>query len=549
MHLFLKILVAVLIFFTPFSFAATEPWAFCIVQGLLLLAWIVLLIWRREFFYSHLFKPVAYVFLVLIGLGLLQSCFAHTLLQSSVWYPVTLIRLYTFDHLSLFVTYFGVVCLAFQVYASFDEVKQLLGCLVVCGLAVALCALIFPHGTYIIKLTGIRQATEAVGPFLNRNHGGLFLAMNALLALGLFFTYQLQGLKALGSQAKRTFVVKQCWLGAVVLGLILAAVFSRSRGAMLSLFIGLFSYALLCMWCVPQQIRKRLKRIFYTLLLLGASCAWIYAHIPQINEFSHRTSGVSADIRQMMYRGAVDILKQYPIWGIGEGALPVVIPSYTEVRLSHYIEHLHNDWLEMTVEIGLIGAGLVLIGFIWFAVLALKKLKRLPPHKQFLFAALLSALLAMSIGCLVDFHFFIPGCSLVFLWALGGCLSPTFHKGHVHAIHMGWVIKIIILACFFAACVIPFQKARAWRAVWFGKGLKTEGKLKAYQQGLAYYPSPRNAVRLGNAYYNASKYEDEWIMQVYYLELAQQIAQEYLEKYPKDKELSQLYLRTRRQLD
>ncbi len=549
MHLFLKILVTLLIFFTPFSFAATEPWAFSIVQGLLLLAWILLLSWRREFFYSPLFKPVAYVFLILIGLGLLQSCFARTLLENPVMYPVTLMRLYTLDHLSLFVTYFGVACLASQVYASFDEVKQLLVCLVVCGLAVALCSFIFPNGQYIVKLTGIRYAAGAVGPFLNRNHGGLFLTMNALLALGLFFTHQLQSLKTLGVQGKREFIVKQCWLGTLVLGLIVAAVFSRSRGAMLSLFIGLFAYALLCMWCVPHQLRKRLKGIFYTLLLLGACCAWIYVHIPQINEFAHRTSGVSTDIRQMMYRGATGILKQYPLWGIGEGALPVVIPSYTEVRLSQYIEHLHNDWLEIAVEIGWMGAGLVLIGFVWFAILALKRLKHLPTRKQFLFASLLSTLLAMGVGCLVDFHFFIPGCALVFLWVLGGCLSPTFHKGHVHGMHMRWWIKLFLLSCLLAACVIPFQKTRAWRVIWFGKGLKTEGKLAAYEKGLSYYPSPRNAVRLGNAYYNASKHEKEWVMQVYYLELAQQIAEEYLEKYPKDKELSVLYLRARRRLD
>ena len=56
MSLFLKLIVTILVFFVPFSFAGTEPWAFSVMQGLLLLAWAAVLISRRQIFYP--FAPL-----------------------------------------------------------------------------------------------------------------------------------------------------------------------------------------------------------------------------------------------------------------------------------------------------------------------------------------------------------------------------------------------------------------------------------------------------------------------------------------------------------
>lgn len=549
MSVFLKILVGIAVFFTPFSFAGTEPWAFSILQGIVAVSWAVLLFSRREMSYPSLIKPVLYVFAVLIGFALLQSLFPQTLLDNPVWHPVTLMRLFTLEHASLFMTYLGVVLLVMQVYPTFDDVQQLVVVLVLSGIAVALCAWVFPNGKYIYYLTGLRRNAAAVGPFLNRNHGGLFLTMNTLLALGLFFTRQLQYIKVISREQRRGFWVKQSWLIAVIIGLVISVIFTRSRGAMLSLFVGLFGYAFLCLWSVPRPFKKRLKGIFYTLFLLAVSSTWIYQHIPDINEFSHRATGTSEQSRKMLYRSAGRMLRDYPVWGIGIGAMPVVINEYTEYDLHAYIERLHNDWLEITLGVGFAGAGLLLIGLVWFSWKALHRLKRLNVRKQFLFTSLLSTLGAMCVGSTVDFHFFIPGCALVFFLVLGLVLAPTFHKGHVHLWHTGWLVRGTVLVLLLLSMWIPLRKTMAWRAFLFGKGLKTEGKLEAYQRGLRYYPSPRYAVRLGNVYYNEGIKSKNLMEKVYYFEMARETAQTYLEQYPKDKALSKLYLLSRRQVD
>ncbi len=549
MTLFLKFLVALLLVFTPFSFAATEPWAFSVLQGLLFAAWTLWLITHREIYYPSLFKPVAYVFAVLVVIALVQSLFPQTLLDAVSWlHPITLMRLYTLEHACLFVTYLSIVLLTIQLFPSFDEVKQLLGLVVVNAVLVELCALCFPHGEYIAKLTGVTKYSAAVGPFVNRNHAGMFFVLASLASLGIFFTSQLRYRLQMGHHQRNAVLWQQIILGVITGGLLISTVFTRSRGAMLSLLAGLFSYAFLCAWCVPDKLKKRLKGVFITLVLLILASGWIYTHIPEINEFAHRSGGASAEIRQMMYVSAEKLLKQYPLWGIGIGALPVAIPSYTAWDVHSYIERLHNDWLEITVGIGGIGACLVLLGLIWFACKALNRLKRLETRKQFLFASILSALLAMSCGSLVDFHFFIPGCALVFFVLLGTLLAPTFHKRHVHVIGLPILVRILVWVLLVSSAWIPLQKTRCWRQFRLGSGLKVEGKLAAYEQGLTYYAGPRYALRLALAYYQAGTRSKDELQKRRYLELAYQTAQTYLKKYPKDKELSRMYIRAHRAL-
>ncbi len=546
MDLFVKILVGICIFFVPFSFAATQPWAFSVLQGLVTVAWLGRLCIRREWMFPTAIKPVLYVFGVLIGLCLVQSCFPRTLLDETGLYPVTFMRLYTLDHASIFMTYLGLVLLVQQMYPSFEEMRRLAGLLVAGGVAVALCMVVFPNGEYIYRLLGTHRSAAAVGPFLNRNHGGVFLAMNALLALGLFFTHQLDYKRRLAREERSLFWVQQGWLLTASAGLMVATVFTRSRGAMLALFIGLFVYALLCLWSVPAPFKRRLKGVFYTLVLLVVSSAWIYTHIPEINRFSQRSTGTSEQTRQMLYRAGGRILQKYPVWGIGIGAMPVVINEYTEYDLHQYIERLHNDWLEITLGVGYAGALLLLVGLAGFISRSLRTLKRLEVRKQFLFAALLSTLGAMCVGSLVDFHFFIPGCAFMFFCVLGMTLAGTFHKGHVQHWRAGRIGGVVVLVGLVLALWIPGRKTFAWRAFLFGRELKTEGKIASYQQGLAYYPSPRHAVRLGNAYYNAANHAKDVLEKWYYYELARELAEQYLEQYPKDKELSKLYMRARK---
>ncbi len=542
MDVFVKTIFILLLFFTPFAFAGTEPWGFSILQGGVVTCWILLLCSRRKIVFSSVFKPVFFTLLFLSAFTALQACFSKTLLDPVALYPVSLMPLYSWEHVSLFVTYLAVVGLVPQLFVSQQDVKKLLFWVVVSAVAVAICAVSFPKGDYIFQLAGVRGG---IGPFLNRNHASVFFVLGALAALGVFFTSQLNYGKLVSRTQKQAFYIKQVCFFAVFVSLCVAAVMTRSRGGMLSLLIGLFTYSFLIVWAVPRQFQRKIKGFLITLVVLVLTSGWIYTHVDDINAFARRSSGASEQTRQMIYRSAGTILKQYPVWGIGVGAMPVVITSYTEWSLSSYIERLHNDWLEILLGVGFVGALPIVFGLIWFIYLALKRLKRLEIRKQFLFAALLSALAAMSVGSLVDFHFFIPANALLFFVLLGAVCSLTYAKHHVHEISLNGGYRIGIIVILLAVCYLPLQKTLAWRCYVFGKGLKTQAKLAQYEQALVYYPSPRYAVRLGNAYLNASNRAATPEEKAMLREQAREIAIIYLGRYPRDKELSQLYMRLR----
>ncbi|MCQ2410477.1 MAG: O-antigen ligase family protein [Elusimicrobiaceae bacterium] len=540
MDSFAKSILAVLLFFVPFAFAGAEPWAFSVLQVGLVLCWGVLLFTRRTWFVSPLFIPVGFTLGYLVVLTLLQTCFAKTLLDPAAFYPISLMPLYGWEHASLFVTYGGVVALVAQLYTSQQKEQRLLTWALVSVLCVALCAASLPKGEYIFLLTGLRGG---IGPFLNRNHAAVFFAMGALIGLGLFFTRQLRAVTYVSCHKRNVFYIEQALLFAAFIALCTAVVMTRSRGGMMSLLVGIFCYALLCVWAVPHRLQKRLKGIFITLVAGVLVSGWIFTHVKEINSFALRSTGASTQTRTMLYRSAGQMLNKYPVWGIGVGAMPVAITSYVERPVASYIERLHNDWLEILLGVGYVGALPLLMGLLWFVWQALKRLKRLETRKQFLFASLLSVLAAMAVGSGVDFHFFIPANALLFFVVLGLCCAPTYAKGGDVSLFPCRRVLWLLVLCI--ALYIPARKTFAWCNVVAGRKLETTAKLTHYKRALSYYPSPRHAVRLGNAYMNASLHAGAEEEKTHLRRQALEVAVWHLRRWPREKELSALYYRAR----
>lgn len=537
MDLFLRILLIALLFFVPFSFAGAEPWAFSILQGALCVLLAGIFLDRKTLHFTPLFTPVLYTLGVLILYTLLQCVAPQTLLNTPTPYPATLMRLYSLEHLSYFVTYLAWVFVVMQLADTSVQIRRGIFWTGICAVLICLCALCLPKGQYIHAFTGVMGG---FGPFFNRNHGGIFLAGCAVLCLGWLCAAQ----PAHDSETtNKSFLARQIWGTLIVFSIAISAIFSRSRGGMLSLTVGMFVFFVCCARFVPTLWKKRAKWLFITLMCFGTLAYWAGTHMQQINTFAERRAvqDTSIETRVQLYRTAKHILHDYPLWGIGVGAMPVVVPSYLKNPINAYVERLHSDWLEMLVGLGYVGSILVLIGLFWFAMRLLCQLEKLNRTKQIRLAALFATALAICTGAIADFPFFIPATALLFFWAIGLACASSFWKGHIRTWQpAGWV-RILILLLFLSACFIPLQKTRAWRLFTFGRNLKTETRIQYYEKGLSLFPSPRFAVQLGNAYYNASLHTKDPQEQFFFRSMAQVIAVDYLNKYPKDKELSRLY--------
>lgn len=540
MDLFLRTLTVILLFFVPFAFAGAEPWAFSVLQtgiGVLLVG---LFISRSTFCITPLFKPVLYILGLLIGYTLLQCLFTQTLLAPVRAYPATLMRLYSLEHVSYFVTYLAWVFVCMQLADTSVHAGRAVTWIGVCAILVALCALGLYRGEYFYLFTG---KYAGYGPFFNRNHGGLFLAAGTVLCLGWVCSARF---KHAYTADKKSFIARQIWAFLAVLVMAVAAVFSRSRGGILALTVGLFVFCISCAYLIPSLWKKRLLYLFLTVAVFSTLAYWAATHVEQINAFAERRGrqDASIEIRQALYRAGGQILHDYPVWGIGVGAMPVAITSYVDRPVHSYIERLHNDWLELLIGLGYVGGILVLVGILWFMYKALRRITALETAKKIRLCGILSSLTVICVGAMVDFPFFIPATALLFFSGVALACSASLWKGHIHNWQPAVWMRVLLVLLFLAACFVPLQKTRAWRLFVFGHNLKAPARLQYYEKGLSLFPSPHFAIKLGNAYYNASLHTADPQEKFFYYTLAHVTAVDYLNKYPKDKELSVLYFRT-----
>ena len=544
MNLFIKIVLALMALFTPFAFAGAEPWGFSVMQtGIIASGVLWLLFSKEQVCLTRLARPVLFLFGFLIILGLVQSFFPQTLLDTVPLYPVTLMRLYTLETISFMVTYLTLAGLISQQFPSQNAIKPVIGWMIFCAVAVAICAVSFAKGEYIYYFTGLRRG---IGPFLNRNHLGMFLALGSLSALGMIFFNQTkpENHHLHREQRYRFYVEQVCW-SIVCIGLALAVIFTHSRGGMMSLLGGIACFAFLMCGFLPEKRTKKIAGLICTSVLLAGAVYWISTHIAFINAFADRVQDTSAEIRLMLYESAVRLLADFPLWGIGLGAMPVALPAYFEYGLPQYVEHVHSDWLELVLGVGYVGIIPVVLALIGLVMLIFMRLHRLPKHKLAFFCASCSVLFAMSIGSMVDFHFFIPANAFVFFVFLGILCAPTYDKHHLRVVKFSLFSRTLLLAVLLCSLYIPLQKTLAWRSVMFGRGLKQEAKLAQYRRALSYYPSPRYAVRFGNACFNASLRAKTPEEKASLRAEGFEIADTYLHRYPKEPELSKLYVRTR----
>lgn len=118
----------------------------------------------------------------------------------------------------------------------------------------------------------------------------------------------------------------------------LAAAFFRSKALFLGVILmGLF--AVTNPWMLPPGIRYRLGQTVVNQAALHEG-----ADLTQTLE-------MSSALRIHIWRGAAQMIKDYPLWGVGYGAFPRYISSYTQGVIGYM--DAHNSYLLIGAEMGI----------------------------------------------------------------------------------------------------------------------------------------------------------------------------------------------------
>jgi O-antigen ligase len=402
-----------LLLFGPLAFGAVEPWSIFVLEAgsaVLFLMWIgkkVLLDGQTQTAmkvrWNPLFLPMA-VFAALIAA---QLAFRMTA--------------YPHNTASLALQYFAYALLCFlagQTLLRGPQARSVALIFSIYGAALAGFALlqgISSNG----KLYWMRQPRSGgwiYGPYVNHNHYAGLMEMLVPIPL----------IVALTRLAPPKVRAVAAATAAVMVGTIFL---SGSRGGMLAIFAELIILAALLV---------RQKRSLRTAIGIGVFLALVVGLLVWIggSELSKRiaTAGpghseLSSDIRTYINRDGLRMFLKKPLLGWGLGTFPIVYPEFRTFYTNFFVNEAHNDYLQLLVEMGVLGFATM----VWFVVTlyirAFKKIKNWPTEISG--AVTLACVLGLSgilVHSAVDFNLQIPANAALFYVLCTIAASEPFAK-------------------------------------------------------------------------------------------------------------------------
>jgi hypothetical protein len=385
--------ICALVAFAVLSFGGVQPWSEAILEigaATLFVLWGILALGRRhaEIHWNWLYPP-------LIGLGaiaIVQLAFGLST------YPyLTKIELLKWGAYAL------LFFLALESFRTENQLKQFVWFLVIFAFAVSFWGII-QHFAFNGKLYWCVTLTSAglpFGPFVDRDHFAGFVELTAPLGLALllFRSYRREQVPVL-----LLFTIIP--IGALIL--------SASRGGIIGLFL---ETALLVYFARAHRIGKReLLGAAAILLVAGTFIVWLGVSeaIERFEQLTH--GGITRDLRISMYHDSWRIFVDHPWIGTGWGTLIAVYPRYASFFNGLTVDHVHNDYLELLAETGLLGGfcGVAFIALLfWRAFANLRFAER--RFSRAMVAGSLAASGGLLVHSLVDFNLHIPSNALIFL--------------------------------------------------------------------------------------------------------------------------------------
>lgn len=232
------------------------------------------------------------------------------------------------------------------------------------------CALYSYYSTNPILLTYMNRQVRSEGgyiaaTFIQYNHYAYYLCMMVTMAAGLFLT-----------EKKRLYrIVYLIFFGFLEYALAL----NGTRGGYLAAIAGLIAVTLFTL--LRKETRKR------NLVLVWA--IFIMASLAASDVFAQRFSSIFADLggviqngdqeigygtgRWVLWKRSIRLIKHKPFVGYGTN-----MAFYAMAEIGQLADLPHNEYLQHTLDYGLVGISLYLGGLISLFIGCLKKIKKLP---------------------------------------------------------------------------------------------------------------------------------------------------------------------------
>jgi len=272
------------------------------------------------------------------------------------------------------------------------------------------------------------------GSYVNKNHYAALLEMTLPLALAAGAAVYRAGFlphARPAAPAIKASALMGC--GALMLAALAA---SQSRMAFLGALCSLAVMGIISITAVEQRV-YRPAPIGRRLLAGGAVLAAVgllFLLVPPkalIERYGLLASsgGDIGDARLGIWRESIPMIKAYPLVGCGLGAYESGFMRFKKVAPMFRVDFAHNDYLQILVELGIVGLaiGLALVVRIVSSVLRVALF-----HKESfgweLAVGLAGAITALLLHSGADFSLYIPANAMTLAWICGLAVSPGLRE-------------------------------------------------------------------------------------------------------------------------
>lgn len=404
----LRVGICILTAFAVLAFGTVEVWSETILEigaAWLLLWWISLIAVRRE---KEIHWPaIAWPILAFVVLSALQL-----VLGGTAYSFLTRVALMKF--LACAIVFF----LAVQSFRTRHDLRGLAWFLMGFGFVVAVFGIIQNYTSQNVlywyrPLTG---GGTPFGPYVNRNDFAGFIELIAPVGMCLLV---FRGIRR----------EQQIFVGVLTLVPITALALTASRGGIVSLVCEILLIILVATFARAHRRRfQTLAASLFLIIALGAG-AWLGAGKILGRFRSSQLHEISGDRRTTMLEGAWHIFRAHPFAGTGLGTLVSVYPRYETFYDGLVVNHVHNDYVELLAETGILGGIFGLVFLIMLFQAARSRLsEEQSPFSQAIHVAGTVSCFGLLVHGLVDFNFHIPANGLLFLLQVSVVLSPTFRR-------------------------------------------------------------------------------------------------------------------------
>ncbi|MBA2260248.1 MAG: O-antigen ligase family protein [Acidobacteria bacterium] len=278
-----------------------------------------------------------------------------------------------------------------------------------------------PWGTFLGFMAGLRVNIH----YSDLNAAGSYFAMALFVAIGLMRDSRVLAITCAG------LIAAGLWM-------------SGSRTGLAAVSIVVIAWGLRTLW---RGQRRRFAVAGVTMVMAASVLVGVY--YPRDR---NATAAVAYQIRASLAKGALDMARAEPVFGVGVGRFYARSIDYTPRQHINPRENAHNNFLQVLAELGLPG----LLLFVSLIGLALREGLRWA-RESAIVAGALAGVAAYLLTCLAGHPLLVDAAAYPFWIALALAVTPLMPSAGVSRRSMGVIVAVIIAI----AASLPWRLVRA----------------------------------------------------------------------------------------